>query len=364
MLVYIKLGWQPIVLPLEGALSMENSMSRILIETTVRQTLKGLRENPKRSIRNLVDMALQFSEGRFQSRFFETARTMLENENSAYYALVADAASHIETEHLVKFGMNLGYNSFTWGAQYIRYNEEQLGFNIPWTVLLQMDPSGCLEHMRQYDITIEEGEGLGIYSWMLFTLADPSSLLPLVRRHSDSAFFLFCPPQAVTGAFLEKISPIRHLMPVIRYEDAAKDACILLREVELPYAVYYPYSGENVDFITSGGLFRGAQRLHPIFTVLVPEPGCPANISEIVHRAAVEARAGQSYQTVPWELYHDTRKLDEIISNDACYVLFDRGGNLCTSDESKNSVGGNLFTEGLTPLLRRTCPKSTSVSVT
>ena len=90
---------------------MENSLSRILIETTVRQTLKGLQEDPKRSIRNLVDMALQFSEGRFQNRFFETAQTMLKNEGSAYYALVQDATSHIETEHLVTFGMNLGYNS-------------------------------------------------------------------------------------------------------------------------------------------------------------------------------------------------------------------------------------------------------------
>ena len=50
---------------------MENSMSRILIETTVRQTLKGLQDNPKRSVRNLVDMALHFSEGRFQYRFFQ-----------------------------------------------------------------------------------------------------------------------------------------------------------------------------------------------------------------------------------------------------------------------------------------------------
>ena len=48
---------------------MENSMSRILIETTVRQTLKGLQDDPKRSIRNVVNMALHFSDGRFQSRF-------------------------------------------------------------------------------------------------------------------------------------------------------------------------------------------------------------------------------------------------------------------------------------------------------
>lgn len=53
---------------------MENSLSRILIETTVRQTLKGLQENPKRSTRNLIDIALQFSEGRFQSHFLKQRR--------------------------------------------------------------------------------------------------------------------------------------------------------------------------------------------------------------------------------------------------------------------------------------------------
>lgn len=126
---------------------MENSMSRILIETTARQTLKGLKENPKRSIRNLVDMALHFSEGRFQSRFFQTAHTMLEHEESAYYTLIEDAVNHIETEHLVKFGMNLGYNSCTWGAQRIRMNEKRLGFNIPWTVLFLMDDPHYSTHL-------------------------------------------------------------------------------------------------------------------------------------------------------------------------------------------------------------------------
>lgn len=60
-------------------------------------------------------MALHFSDGRFQSRFFRTAQTMLEHEGSAYYALVEDAANIIDPEHLVTFGMNLGYNSCTWG---------------------------------------------------------------------------------------------------------------------------------------------------------------------------------------------------------------------------------------------------------
>ena len=78
---------------------MENSMSRILIETTVRQTVKGIKENPKRSIRNLVDMALQLSAGRFQQRFFATAQKMLQND--------------------------LGYNGCTIGTRLILENEKK-----------------------------------------------------------------------------------------------------------------------------------------------------------------------------------------------------------------------------------------------
>ena len=43
---------------------------QILIETIVRKAIRDIRDSPKRNTRNLIDMALNFSEGRFQSRFF------------------------------------------------------------------------------------------------------------------------------------------------------------------------------------------------------------------------------------------------------------------------------------------------------
>lgn len=343
---------------------MENSLSRILIETTVRQTLKGLQENPKRSTRNLVDMALQFSEGRFQNHFFETAQAMLKNENSAYYALVQDAASHIETEHMVTFGMNLGYNSCTWGAQHIRLNEKKLGFNIPWTVLFQIEQQSYLEHREQYDTAITEGERLGIYSWMLFTREDPSPLLPLVQKHADSAFFLFCEPESVTEDFLYTAIQIKHLMLVIHFCDGTDKACAMLRAAELPFAVYDLYSQKSVEEIVNHTLFEKTQQLHPIFTVLVPEKGCLDSIRHVVYQAALAVRNGQGCQTIPWELYYDTRNMDEIISDDACCVFLDSQGNLCVPDDLHASTYGNLFEGGLAALIKRAYPKSMPVPTT
>lgn len=340
---------------------MENSISRILIETTVRQTLKGLRENSRRSIRNLVDMALHFSQGRFQNRFFETARTMLEHEDSAYYALVEDAASHIDTEHLVKFGMNLGYNSCTWGVQHIRTKEAQLGFNIPWTVFFHMKRPQCTDHLSQYNSAMDDGEQLGVYCWMLLSPGNLSELLPIIEYHPDSAFLLFCRSEDVTAAVLDEIVPLKHLMLVVRWDDGAGDACAMLRSAQLPYSVYYPYSQNDLQPILNGDLFCDTQQLHPLFTVLAAKPDCPTDIRYLAYQAAVEARKEQAYQTVPWELYHDTRNLDKIISDDACCVFFDGHGQLFALDNPDHAPIGNLFEEGLAPLIQRAYPKSMPV---
>lgn len=341
---------------------MENSMSRILIETTVRQTVKGIKENPKRSIRNLVDMALHFSEGRFQSRFFQTARTMLEHQDSAYYDLVEDAVAHIEIEHLVTFGMNLGYNSCTWGAQRIRTNEAQLGFNIPWSIFLQMDQFPHAGRLASYDKTIDEGEQLGIYCWMLLSHGDPMTLFPLIEHHPDSAFFLLCQPEAITPAVLDEMTSLKHLMPVIRWNDRAGEACAMLRNAQLPYSVYTPYSQNDLQSILTGDLFCETQQYHPLFTVLAGKPDCPSSIRKLAHQAAVQVRKEQHHQTVPWELSFDTRLVDEIISDDAYCVFFDGQGQMFALDHPGGAPFGNLFEEGLTPLIQRAYPKVPALS--
>ena len=179
-----------------------------------------------------------------------------------------------------------------------------------------------------------------------------------MREHSDSAFFLLCQPEFVTEAFLDAASRIHHLMLVVDFRPGAGDACALLRRAALPYAVYYSYAQESVEGLVSGTLFQETQKLHPIFTVLIPEPGCPDSVRRAVYQAAAEARKSQNYQTIPWELYYDTRNMDEIISDDACCVFFDSRGNLYTPDHQSTAAYGNLFEDGLTPVIRQAYPKA------
>lgn len=172
---------------------MENSMSRILIETIIKRTLRNIKDNPERGIRNLIDMALQFSEGRFQKDFFTAAQTMLQNENSAYYDLVRDVVNRTDSDRLLTFGMNLGYNGCTIGAQRIRDNEKKFHCNIPWAVTLLIDAEHFENNKQKYHAFIQDGEFLGIYVWMLFPRVPSGKNIIPCRKASRQRLLHFLP---------------------------------------------------------------------------------------------------------------------------------------------------------------------------
>jgi len=331
---------------------MEQTMAGILIETVVRAALRNLKEDPERGIRNLVDMALRFSGGRFQQDFFQAAQTMLANEDSPYYALVRDLTAYADPDRLVRFGMALGYNGCTRGAGRIRDSEARLGHHIPWTVLLQMD-AGAPGRLARYGAAVSEGEGLGVCTWMLFASAAPETALELVQGHPDSAFFLFCEPEALSSGLIDGVSELKNLMPVLRYREEQTQVRAKLRALGVPCCAYYPYGEEDLAAICDGDLFAGVQQTRSVFTVLVPRRGCPEEVRSLARRAVERARSGQLYRTLPWELEGDNRRVGERISGDGCGVCFDAEGRLLDRDGEPVRPAVCLFEQGLAGALGR-----------
>ncbi len=337
---------------------MKNEMSRVLTETIVKKTLKDLKDSPERSTRNLVNMALDFSEGRFQRSFFEMAQTMLENEQSPYYSIIKDCTANVDTERLLQFGMNIGYNSCTAGAKKIRKNEAKYGFNIPWTIGLQLDKKRLLDNPESYDTIIKQGEDLGIYTWMFSYQDELSDVLPLLQSHTDSAFILFCKPQDITLAFLDNLSDINHLMLAVRYSEDAAETFSLLRERQLLYSAYYEYGEENAEGIINGDLFYASQQVHPLITAVIPNESCSEEICKRVYTAIVDFRKKQTFQTITWDVYYDNRYIDHIISDDSCLARFDADGSIiCGSGQSETAL--NLFDHDMAELLNQAFPKRT-----
>lgn len=331
----------------------------ILIETLVKKTLRDIKAAPERSIRNLVDLALHFSQGRFQHRFFAIAQTMLQNESSPYYGLIQDTVAHVENQKLLRFGMNMGYNGCTLGARTIRRIEKREGYNIPWCLGLELEPQCLAQNRQRYQEVIGQGEDLGIHTWMLYAPALPQEGMSLAQAHPDSAFCLFCPPQAVEPSFLETAELQDNLMTVVEDSDGTAEACGLLRERGLLYSVYHIYGAADVPDITGGALLRRTQDLHPLFTGLLAGADCPIQAQQEVYNYILGQRNAPQAQTVAWELAWDSRTVDGIISQESCVAYFDAQGYLATPWERYAQPLFNMLQTDLPDILKRAFPKGT-----
>lgn len=336
---------------------MNANTSRIIIETMVRKSIQDMQDSPKRSIRNLVDMALNFSGGRFQQRFFSVTQAMLKNENSPYYELVQNVASHVDTGRLVGFGVNLGYNSCTRGAAIIRETEASQGFNVPWMLTLHLDATKQGFHADRYKSIVEQGEKMGIYTWQLFADKSMEFALSLAAEFPDSAFIIYCDQAHITPQMLDEAAELSNLMLAVRYEEGAETLCRTLREMKLLYSVYHVYSAEDTVPILSDDLFYGIQQLDPVFAVLVPAADCPAETRTAVTAHVRKLREEQRFPLLPWEAAADCRLVDGIISGDPCAATFDADGKLHICDNDNKATEYDLFEDDLESIFRNALPR-------
>ncbi|MBQ7766723.1 MAG: hypothetical protein IJ397_07770 [Lachnospiraceae bacterium] len=337
---------------------MKSSMSKILIETVTRKTIRDMKESPERSIRNLIDMGLLFSEGRFQKHLLQTVQTMLMNESSAYYGLIKNIVRNVEEERLLNFCMNLGYNSCTLGAATIRRYEEEKGYNIPWNIFFEYEREQFCSYRNRYYKLINEGENLGIFTYMIKVEdGPPSDLLPMIAEYPDSVFFLFCEGKYITDKFVTELASYTNIMFLIKCDATCQDRCWMLRERELLYGIYYTYTDNDLKDIESGLYWMKAEEMNAVATVLIADKKCSKETFDIVSEHITRERFLQKYQTIEWELYHDNCFIDEVISDDACFVYFDKNGKLCGPVGEKKQEENNLYHNPLQNILMRVYPK-------
>jgi len=336
---------------------MENNLYRVAIEATVRKAITDIKDDSGRGIRNLVDMALQLANKRFLKEFLQNAQGILQNENSAYYALASDVARHVDERYLMHFGINVGYNSCVLGAQKIRKKEAELSCNIPWQVSLLVSAKSLAQNMDEYERIIEEGNSLGIYCWYIFEHDCLQACIPLIGNHTNNAFVVFCHPDEITPSSLEKLAGVPHAMPVVYYESGVDEACALLRSKSMLSSVAYSYQASDMHSIHDGALLSDLESLRPVFTALIPALTCTADVLKAIAQKVVELRVAQLHQTIFFDLYGDSRTIDSIISEDFCSLAFDENGHVILFEPNEQKENLNLFTNSLEDIFCALFPK-------
>lgn len=339
-----------------------NAMRVAMVQTAVKKGIKDIKEEPRRGIRNLVEMGGLFATGRFQQDFFAMAMGQLHDESSAYYRIVERVVKTIDEDTLLTFGTNLGYNALTHGAGVIRSIEQTKGFNVPWCLIIELG-----EPPLDIASVIQQGMELGIYCYIFNIPAGYSgweTLRDTLHARKECAFFLFLHPLVITSAVGQSLLELHNVMSVLDMDGvsdhALKPAIDGLFRGGAPLAGF-TRCGDTIPEDLSSNLLQRAEALDVSVLVLVrTKKHRPQNEDDAYHQV-VQLRKGLEVPVLPIDLYGDIAHADRIISSEACLAAIRSDGSvtLTNVDERETVSGHNIRTAPLQEILRCSMPKRT-----
>lgn len=341
-----------------------NAMKSAMIRTAVMKGIRDMKENPKRGIRNLVELGEMFAGGRSQKDFFEGLLAQLRDENSAYYQIVARIVRQADAAALANFGINLGYNALSHGASIIRRVEETEGFNVPWCLTIDC---GRERLLLPFDLeaVMEEGMELGIYCYLIqVDAAYPGldEMMQMLGERKECAILLFCGPETIDDAFCKALAGARHIAAFMNMDgdaagqDAAAARLLATGNVCGGFSRAPGLRAEDV----SAALLERPERLGlPVMAFAREREPHPPKGDE-VGRGFTRLRAHLEVPVLPVDLYGDLVHADRAISDEACLVDILGDGRLVLLDAEQNRkvTGLNIHERSLREALRAAAPKN------
>lgn len=337
----------------------KTDITRTILEATIDKALNDIQSDAFRSIRNLIDLGLNFSTGRFQKSLFGVAQTMLEREDSAYYSLVQNAVERVNHQTLKTFGVNLGYNGCTNGAKVIRDNEAAFGFNIPWAIAFQLDASDGAVTVDALSHVVAQGKQLGVFTYMIFC---GGKILPeivsLFEMFDDCAFILFSPSELLEPDVIDMLKCCHNLMlSVATTSSQWLPVAQQLHQKQFLYAVHHFYQEDNCSQILSKEWIESILPSQCIFAFLLPEPACCMKIQNQVSSSIRKIREEQKYPVILMEVFSDLLMIDHIISDGACSIAFDASGQAILPGRKCEGADYNFRQTPLKKILQHSMPR-------
>lgn len=306
---------------------MKHNVEKIIVEETIKKALKNIDESPERGARNLLELARDVSNGRFQKRFFTQARKALDNGGTPYYDLVKDVVKNVDHDILATFGLNLGYNGCTMGARLIREREARDRVNIPWAMHLVAYEQTDDDVRNMLSDIIKQGEQLGIYCYFIYCGENIRRLSSLALENDQSAFALFTKGEYITEEVASTISTAKNAMLSVYFDKNAHDACALLRSHKLLYGMHLPYNDSySIEKSFNKEMQEIAERFHPAFLFFCPRIGCSTETKQAIHAKIVERRNEQVAPVIPFDVSEDQKVIDAVISNGQRSLWIDQKG--------------------------------------
>ncbi len=333
-----------------------DKITKALLRTTIAKALDDIKRDPQRSVRNLVDLGLNFAEGCNQREIFDITQRYLSNEDSAYYRLAENIVSEIDHRKLITFGMNFGYNGCTSGARVLREKCSELGIHIPFLLIFTIDDSEDSLTPEDIKSAVRQGMELGIYIYALICATDKyPELLEIAGQFSECAFMYFVNPRRLTRETISRVSELENIVTSVRCDgetDACLEAVTAMRAQGCITVVHYEYSPASINAILSNSITDQFSETGAIAGILYASPDTDAAAQEIVANYASEIVRSQQYPFFMFESKLYLTRIEKMFSNVECFVHFKSGGKAYYSARQIEVKDATLRSGTLVDVLR------------
>lgn len=311
----------------EAVLVGRYDLGRALVERIITRALKDMENDSRRTARRLVDLGLTLAKGPFERKFLTACRRVLEDKASIYDQTLERALRDCDRQTLITFGINAGFEGCSRGAERIREIEADRGFNIPWTI--RMDVGREALDMAWARKIIAQATTLGVHVFRLVDCGlEQEELMRLLQENPTCAFVLFTTGCREPQWEPEGLSGCHGLLfSVCAQSPGARALCHKLTQARMPYAVHLDYDDQSGEILSS--ILAGAGELGGLL-VLLRGDRASEQTRQAVSQQIVSARAAGAYPFVPIDLGFDLLAIDRVISSDACALSFLPDGRAVT----------------------------------
>jgi hypothetical protein len=338
-----------------------------IIRVAIDKGLHDIEVNADRGVRNLLDLGRYFSKGQNHIDFFNRVQQIMSNKNNHYYTLIRRILHNVDHEIIKTFGINLGYNSWTYGAKKIKECEKKCDYKIPWSIIFDLHSPDITMPVSSISETLSCGESLGIYSGMFFTNSNKEYLEKLISAlasHRNSAYFVFVQPEVLTDKIVEQAVLaanvamfVRLKAPVDDYENVKKATDILFDHKCL-YGIYSLYDDDNLEYMMSADYAKLVETLNSSFTFLVRK-------SELKNEKRFAqflktTRSAKDYSFFLLDFYDDLARINEIISVENSFITIKANGNIDCKLIDTIAEGLNIKKKSLIAILKQLLPRTQS----
>ncbi len=324
----------------------KHTITKAMINAAVSRGLKEMEEDPKRSVRRLADLGRQFSNSRFQNTVFSIMQEILANEDSPYYDMMATLLKNTDHDALRTFGINIGYNGWTYGARLLRSQEESCHFALPSEPYLHYDNTDSKGmNIAAMDQLITKGTELGIYIYHILeegACADSYELVNFMSKYADCAFMWYRPRGRLTAAQIQMMKGCKNAVVVLPADDPESAlTASLLRDQKILFAISQSYTSKDVDAALQEkessvllASLRTAIAAESTFLFLMADE----SDGSVLGKQCYEARLHPKSPCFPIDCYADVKNISRIIVDHETMLELDADGRILQPADHKGEA--------------------------